>query len=51
MWCPTNDFSKGKTINGKCDGCGHYLCKECVNFNHIRLLKELRNAKNNEVQK
>ena len=27
-FCPSNDFTKGNP-NGKCWGCGHYLCKEC----------------------
>jgi len=29
--CPSNDYVKG-TPTGKCWGCGHYLCYECVNL-------------------
>ena len=28
-FCPTDDYVEGKP-NGKCWGCRHYLCKECV---------------------
>jgi len=26
--CPSNDFKEG-TPQGKCWGCGHYMCREC----------------------
>ena len=29
--CPSNDFKEG-TPQGKCWGCGHYLCKECMHY-------------------
>ena len=28
-FCPSNDFKSGNP-QGKCWGCGHYICKECV---------------------
>lgn len=29
--CPSNNFIKG-TPSGKCWGCGHYMCYQCVNL-------------------
>ena len=29
--CPSNDFKEGKP-QGKCWGCGHYLCRECLHY-------------------
>ena len=28
-FCPSNDFKEGNP-QGKCWGCGHYLCRECL---------------------
>ncbi len=30
--CPSNEFELGES-KGQCDGDGHFMCHECVNFN------------------
>ena len=30
-FCPSNDYKSGKP-NGKCWGCGYYMCGECFHY-------------------